>query len=97
MANQKVRLYRLKLIGYVEGWFMGHDYMRGVSHRTAKALSEALPDIGMEVCVAKLEDGSFWHRLMLQNISGTFVLACSSAKVETWDRHFNLDIVHYEG
>ena len=97
MANQKVRLYRLKLIGYVEGWFMGHDYMRGVSHRTAKQLAAELPDIGMEVCVARKDAGSFRHSLMLQNISGTYVLACPSAKVETWGRHFSLDIVNYEG
>lgn len=92
MANKKVPLYRLKLIGFVEGWFMGHDYMRGVSRHTAKTLCEKLPEVGWEQPIAVEDTDSLLpHRLVLQNVSGTFVLACPSAKVEAWPRLFPYD------
>lgn len=91
MANKKVPLYRLKLIGFVGGWFMGHDYMRGVSRNTAKTLVEKLPEVGWEQPLYKVREGLVIHQLALQNVSSTFVLACPSAKVEAWPRLFPYD------
>ena len=97
MANKKVPLYRLKLIGFVGGWFMGHDYMRGVSRHTAKTLVEKLPDVGWEQPLYKVTVGIVTHQLMLQNVSGTYVLACATAKTETWASLFPYDFTFRDG
>lgn len=77
-------------------WSFGPDYMRSISIKSAAALCGMypLPKMGYATTVAIKPDrfgGKF--RLEVQNISGTFFLACNSVKVQDWPAMFNVEIV----
>ena len=61
-----------------------------------KTLVEKLPEVGWEQPLYKVREGLVIHQLSLQNVSGTFVLACPSAKVEAWPRLFPYDFTFKE-
>ena len=77
-------------------WSYGPDYMRGISRKSAAALCGMylLPKMGNGTIVAIKPDGfGGKFRLEVQNISGTFFLACNSVKVQHWPAMFNVEIV----
>ena len=77
---------------------MGDDYMRRISAQTARQLCcmYPLPDAGDETVIAFARDinfPSFAHRLHVQNISGSYFVACSSCTVDQWADVFKVQIV----
>lgn len=76
-------------------WSYGADYMRCISKKTAAALCGMypLPGMGCETCVALRPDsyGGFF-RLYVQNISGSYVVACSSVRVDQWPAMFGVQV-----
>lgn len=77
---------------------MGNDHMRRISTATARQLCGMYPapDMGYETVVAFTRDihfPAFAHRLHVQNISGSYFIACSSYMVEQWPDVFKVQIV----
>lgn len=73
-------------------WSYGADYMRRISKASAKVLCGLYPAprMGYETVVAVSPDG---FRLRVQNISGAYYLACSSAPVDQWPELFQVEVV----
>lgn len=77
---------------------MGDEHMRRISAKTAHQLCGMypLPDMGYKTVVAFTRDSnfpSFAHRLHVQNISGSYFVACSSCTVDQWADMFKVQIV----
>lgn len=77
---------------------MGDDHMRRISVKTARQLCGMYPApaMGYETVVAFVRDSnfpSFAHRLHVQNIAGSYFVACSSCTVDQWPDVFKVQIV----
>jgi len=75
-------------------WFYGDDYMRSISKASAEALCNPhpLPRLGHETVVASTRVQGFWVELVVQNISGSFMLACCNERVANWPERFNVEV-----
>lgn len=74
-------------------WSYGADHMRAISKATARTLCGMypLPAMGSETLVAISRDRV--HRLRVQNVSGSFFVASTTAKVAQWSDVFGIEVV----
>ncbi|QMV32526.1 hypothetical protein KMB83_gp06 [Ralstonia phage Anchaing] len=70
----------------------GLDYEAKISAKRARALCGMypMPQMGYETCVAFLDTGLMKHKLYVQNVSGTYALACTTAKRSEWPELFGV-------
>lgn len=78
-------------------WYMGAEHMQSISRKTASALCGMypLPAMGCEIVAAIALDKTFpsvRHRLMVQNVSGSFWVASSSVRVDQWPDVFKVEV-----
>lgn len=77
-------------------WSMGADYMQRIAPKDARALCGMypLPKMGYEtVCALAKGPHGFFNRLLVQNISGAYFLACTSEPTANWPEVFRVEIV----
>ena len=73
-------------------WYWGEDYMVRISEAGAKKLCD-LPKMGYgAVLQHKRCSLGFRLELVVQNISGSFWLACSSTPTARWPEVFGVEI-----
>ena len=90
---------KIKSIGaptYGAHWSMGPRFMQQISKSNAARLCGMypLPKMGCEVGCAFVKNvvGGF-DRLMVQNISGSFFVACGSVSIDYWPDTFHVEIL----
>jgi hypothetical protein len=76
-------------------WSYGVDHMTEISKANAAKLCgmHPLPKMGYEmVCAFKKHEFGGFDRLMVQNISGMYFLACTSVQSWQWAETFGIEV-----
>jgi len=82
--------------GIPGNWYMGANHMVKIGPKSARGLCGMypVPRVGYECTVAFKKDNlGFSQRLIVQNVSGEFWLACSNVAKSAWGETFGVSAV----